>query len=184
MTVASGGAVGPIPTLTPTLVPSAPSAAPTVAVPSLVAALEATARATQPIPSASALAVPPAATAREATPQPTSSISTTPAPVATPAAVVHQGSGRTTLAQEGPSADRVWVVGVGEGTGQTGRLSHDEWVVVIGFTPSQDTIAMRLLGDKPRTAVELFGARLIKWEGWIHDGVFDRKARWRRGGRE
>ena len=65
-----GGAVGPIPTLTPTLVPSAPPAAPTAAGPSLVAALETTPRATQPIPTASALAVPPAATPVRRTPSP------------------------------------------------------------------------------------------------------------------
>ena len=72
---------------------------------------------------------------------------------------------------------------MGAGEGRDGaRLSQNEWVVVIGFTPSQDTIAMWLLGHKQRKATELFGARLIKWEGWIHDGVFDSKDRWRRCG--
>ena len=40
---------------------------------------------------------------------------------------------------------------------------------------------MWLLGHKPRTGMELFGPRLIKWEGWIHDGVFDSKVWWRPG---
>ena len=35
---------------------------------------------------------------------------------------------------------------------------------------------------RTQAAKELFGASLIKREGWIHDGVFDSKARWRRGG--
>ena len=62
---------------------------------------------------------------------------------------------------------------MGEGTGPVGRLSHDEWVVVIGFTPSKDTIALWLLGHKPRAAMGLFAVKLVLGAGWVHSGVFD-----------
>ena len=62
---------------------------------------------------------------------------------------------------------------MGEGTGPAGRLSLDEWVVVIGFTPSKDTIALWLLGHKPRAALGLFGAKLVLGAGWVHSAVFD-----------
>ena len=70
---------------------------------------------------------------------------------------------------------------MGEGTGPSGRLSHDDRVVIIGFTPSKDTMALWLLGHKPRAAMGPFGAKLVLGAGWVHSGVFDDPWSGRRG---
>ena len=62
-----------------------------------------------------------------------------------------------------------------------GRLSCEEWFVIIGFVTSQESICMWLLTRKTRAAMELFGARLVRTSGWVHSGVFDDEQKRGRG---
>ena len=122
--------------------------------------------ATTPVPQAPVSSATPTATTLSPTSEPV---------------IAAQESQQTLTAQEGSSAVVGRGVVVREGGGRVGRLSCDEWFVIIGFVTSQESICMWLLSRKTRAAMELFGARLVRGSGWVHSGVFDNEEKSGRG---